>query len=266
MDLAERERRRTHAESLLPALAGQGVVAVATSFVDNSGISRVKSVPLDRLPALAAWGVGFSTAFDYFRFDDWVAAPPGGHTPVGDQRIMPDLDRLVVLSAQPGWAWAPGDRYAQTGEPHDQDSRLLLRAIVDDLADRGVTVRSAIEIEWVVSTGEGDAFAPAVTGPAYGLTRLTNGSDYGRDVLTALAAQGVVVEQFHPEYAAGQLGRPSPPSRPCTPRTRPCSCGPRSAPWATATVTARRSHRRSTPPASATAGTSTSASGATGAT
>ncbi len=205
MDLAERERRRTHAESLLPALAGQGVVAVATSFVDNSGISRVKSVPLDRLPALAAWGVGFSTAFDYFRFDDWVAAPPGGHTPVGDQRIMPDLDRLVVLSAQPGWAWAPGDRYAQTGEPHDQDSRLLLRAIVDDLADRGVTVRSAIEIEWVVSTGEGDAFAPAVTGPAYGLTRLTNGSDYGRDVLTALAAQGVVVEQFHPEYAAGQL-------------------------------------------------------------
>ena len=127
MDLAERERRRTHAESLLPALAGQGVVAVATSFVDNSGISRVKSVPLDRLPALAAWGVGFSTAFDYFRFDDWVAAPPDGHAPVGDQRIVPDLDRLVVLSAQPGWAWAPGDRFAQTGEPHDQDARLLLR-------------------------------------------------------------------------------------------------------------------------------------------
>jgi glutamine synthetase len=205
VDLAERERRRGQADSLLPALAGQGVVAVATSFVDNSGISRVKSVPLDRLPALAAWGVGFSTAFDYFRFDDWVAAPPDGRAPVGDQRIVPDLGRLVVLSAQPGWAWAPGDRFAQTGEPHDQDSRLLLRAVVDDLAGRGVTVRSAIEIEWVVSAAEGDAFAPAVTGPAYGLTRLTNGSDYCRDVLTALAAQGVEVEQFHPEYAAGQL-------------------------------------------------------------
>ena len=205
MDLAERERCRTHAESLLPSLAAQGVVAVATSFVDNSGISRVKSVPLDRLPTLAAWGAGFSTAFDYFRFDDWVAAPPDGHAAVGDQRIVPDLDRLVVLSAQPGWAWAPGDRFAQTGEPHDQDARLLLGAMVDGLAARGITVRSAVEIEWVVSAGEGDSFSPAVTGPAYGLTRLTNGSDYSRDVLTALATQGVEVEQFHPEYAAGQF-------------------------------------------------------------
>ena len=111
-----------------PGLADRGVVAVATTFVDNSGISRVKSVPLDRLPALAAWGVGFSTAFDYFRFDDWVAAPPDGTAPVGDQRIVPDLDRLVVLAAQPGWAWAPGDRYAQAGDPYALDSAAVAHA------------------------------------------------------------------------------------------------------------------------------------------
>src|ERR1700742_2333376 len=140
VDLADRERRRTHAESLVPGLAEKGVVAVVTSFVDNSGISRLKSVPLDRLPALAAWGVGFSTAFDYFRFDDWVAAPPGGHAPIGDQRIVPDLERLVVLAAQPGWAWAPGDRYAQTGDPYPVDSRLLLARLVDDLAARDISV------------------------------------------------------------------------------------------------------------------------------
>lgn len=204
MDLADRERRRSRAEQLVADLADSGVVAVATSFVDNAGISRVKSVPLDRLPALAAWGVGFSTAFDYFRFDDWVAAPPGGLAVVGDQRILPDLDRLVVLAAQPGWAWAPGDRYAQTGDAYPLDSRLLLTRIVQDLADRDLEVKAAIEIEWVVSE-EGDDYVPAASGPAYGLARLTNASDYCRDVLAALAAQGVVVEQFHPEYADGQL-------------------------------------------------------------
>jgi glutamine synthetase len=204
VDLADRERRMTRAESLVPDLANRGVVAVATSFVDNSGISRVKSVPLDRLPALAAWGVGFSTAFDYFRFDDWVAAPPDGTGPIGDQRILPDLDRLVVLAAQPGWAWAPGDRFAQTGEPYPLDSRLLLGRLVDELAARQISVLSAIEIEWVVSTG-GDEYVPGALGPAYGLARLTNASDYCRDVLTALAEQGVAVEQFHPEYADGQL-------------------------------------------------------------
>ncbi|HET7432539.1 MAG TPA: glutamine synthetase family protein [Nocardioides sp.] len=204
MDLADRDRRLARAEALVPDLADRGVVAVATSFVDNAGISRVKSVPLDRLPALAAWGVGFSTAFDYFRFDDWVAAPPTGEGPVGDQRIVPDLDRLVVLAAQPGWAWAPGERFAQTGEAYPLDSRLLLGEVVDELAGRGIRALASIEVEWVISA-EGEDFVPAVTGPAYGLARLGGVSDYGRDLLAALHEQGVVVEQFHPEYAAGQL-------------------------------------------------------------
>ncbi|MEP6648439.1 MAG: glutamine synthetase family protein [Lapillicoccus sp.] len=205
MDQADRDSRRARAAELAPALADQGVVGVATSFVDNAGISRVKSVPLDRLPDLAAWGAGFSAAFDYFRADDWVAAPPSGEGPVGDQRILPDLDQLFVLAAQPGWAWAPGDRYEQTGEPHPQDSRLLLRRLVDGWAERGVTFRAAFEVEWVVSAGDGDDFTPAAAGPAYGLGRLAAVSDYARDLLEALAAQGIHVEQLHPEYAPGQL-------------------------------------------------------------
>ena len=145
MDKADRDRRHAIAVELAPVLADQGVVAVATSFVDNAGISRVKTVPVALLPDLAAWGAGFSTAFDYFRGDDWVAAPPSGEGPIGDQRIYPDLDRTVVLAAQRGWAWAPGDRYEQDGRPHAHDSRLLLKRLVDAWADEGVTFRSAFE-------------------------------------------------------------------------------------------------------------------------
>src|SRR5215213_6844445 len=136
MDITERQSRHSLADNLRPALANQGVVAVATTFVDNAGITRVKSVPLDRLPQLAAWGAGFSTAFDYFRFDDWIAAPASGLGPVGDQRIIPDLSRLVVLAAQPGWAWAPGERFDQDGAAYAHDSRLLLRRQVTALAER----------------------------------------------------------------------------------------------------------------------------------
>lgn len=42
-------------------------------------------------------------------------------------------------------------------------------------------------------------------GPAYGLTRLTERSDYLRDLYDALAAQGVEVHQIHAEYAPGQF-------------------------------------------------------------
>ncbi|MGI8434758.1 MAG: glutamine synthetase [Nocardioidaceae bacterium] len=200
-----RERRRSAAQSLIFDLAEQGVVAVATTFIDNSGITRVKAVPLERLPSLAAWWVGISTSVDRFRFDGWIAAPVDGSAPVGDLRIIPDVRRLVPLAAQPGWAWAPADRYAQTGAPHDQDSRLLLQRLTDELADQGLTVKTTYEIEWVVSAGDGDEFTPGVQGPGYGMHRLVGLSDYSADVISALIAEGVTVEQFHPEYAAGQL-------------------------------------------------------------
>jgi glutamine synthetase len=205
VDQADRDQRHTRARELAPSLADQGVVGVATSFVDNAGISRVKAVPVAKLADLAAWGAGFSTAFDYFRADDWVAAPRSGEGPVGDQRIVPDLGRLVVLAAQSGWAWAPGDRYEQDGKPHPQDSRLLLKRLVDKWAERGVTFKSAFEIEWVISAGNGGDFVPAAVGPAYGLARLGAVSDYGRDLLEAFTAQGIRVEQLHPEYAPGQF-------------------------------------------------------------
>ena len=124
---------------------------------------------------------------------------------MGDLRIIPDVRRLVPLAGQPGWAWAPGDRYQQSGDPHAQCNRLLLQRLTDKLAAQGITVQSAFELEWVVSQGAGDDFAPALQGPAYGMARLIDQSDYSRDLLQALRDQQVEVEQFHPEYAAGQL-------------------------------------------------------------
>jgi glutamine synthetase len=205
VDVAEQQARSAHAERLVRTLVEHDVGMVATTFVDNSGIARVKSVPLQRLPELAAWGAGASTSFDYFRFDDWLAAPPDGTAPVGDLRIIPDLRRLVPLAAQPGWAWAPGDRYRQDGGPHEGCSRLLLQRLVNDAASDGFGIKAAIEIEWVVSAGDGDDFVSAAVGPAYGMSRLVGVSDYVRDLIGALSTERIKVEQFHPEYAAGQL-------------------------------------------------------------
>jgi glutamine synthetase len=205
VDIQERQARSAEAERVVPGLAERGVVLVATTFVDNAGITRVKSVPLRRLPQLAAWGVGASTSFDYFRFDDWLAAPPGGTAPVGDLRVLPDLRRLVPLTAQPGWAWAPGDRYRQDGEPHERCSRLLLQRLVDSGTADGLDIKAGIEIEWVISAGNGEDFVSAAVGPAYGMSRLVGVSDYVRDVVDALSAAGIMVDQFHPEYADGQL-------------------------------------------------------------
>ena len=133
-------------------LAERGVVGVAATWVDNSGVTRVKAVPLAKLETAARWGIGASPVFDAFLPDDSIVAGRVAGGPVGDLRLHPDLDRLVVLAAQPGWAWAPAVRYQQDGEVHPQDQRSRRSTAVAALADAGYTARMAFEIEWALST------------------------------------------------------------------------------------------------------------------
>ncbi|NUT32080.1 MAG: glutamine synthetase [Hamadaea sp.] len=205
LDAATRTAQRELARGVAAALADRGVRAVALTWVDNSGITRMKGVPVRRLDSAAAWGAGASPVFDTFLFDDATVMAQHAGGPVGDLRLHPDLRRLTVLAAQPGWAWAPADRYTQDGERHPQDARATCRAQADRLAARGYAVRAGFEVEWCVSAGPGDVFVPATAGPAYGMTRVVELSDYLRDLLAAFDAQEVDVLQVHPEYAAGQF-------------------------------------------------------------
>lgn len=205
MDTPEREHRRALAAEMVDDLLEQDVVAVALTWVDHSGITRVKSVPLAGLPRAAADGVGASPVFDAFLLDDTIVSGRHAGGPVGDLRLHPDLDRLTVLAGQPGWAWAPADRFDQQGEPHPQDERGLARAVADRLTVHGYEVQAGFEVEWVVGQGDTDEFRPATTGPAYGHARQVELSDYAADLLSALAEQDVEVLQFHPEYAPSQF-------------------------------------------------------------
>ncbi|WP_309116624.1 glutamine synthetase family protein [Saccharothrix sp.] len=213
MDTDERQRRYDRAADLVADLADRDVIVVAITWVDHSGITRVKSVPLRRLPDAAAHGVGASPVFDAFLLDDSIVAGRHAGGPVGDLRLHPDLDRITVLAGQPGWAWAPADRYDRDGVPHPRDERGFARAMTDRMAVHGYDVRAGFEVEWVVGQ-PGDDFVPATTGPAYGHTRQVELSDYCADLVAALGEQDVEVLQFHPEYAPGQFELSTAPEEP----------------------------------------------------
>jgi glutamine synthetase len=199
------DQQATRAEEIAGKLREEGVRGVVLSYVDTAGITRIKTVPVGRLARTARWGVGMSTVFDVFLSDDMMTSTSELGSPDGDLRLVPDLDRLVGLAAQPGWAWAPVDRYRQTGEVWPACQRSFARTMVDRAAEAGVAFRAAIEVEWAVGRGDTDGFVPACTGPAYGMTRLIELSDYARDVLAALEDEGIEVDQLHPEYSDGQF-------------------------------------------------------------
>ncbi|MEU1180243.1 glutamine synthetase family protein [Streptomyces sp. NPDC005820] len=196
------------ASALSGELSGAGVHGIVLSYVDTAGVGRVKTVPAAGLASAVAWGVGMSPVFDTFLANDHIVTTDVLGSPDGDLRLYPDLDRLVVLAGQPGWAWAPVDRLTQDGERHPGCSRTFLRRIVADAArDHGLAFRAGIEIEWAVGLDSAPAgeFVPATTGPAYSATRMVELSEYTADLLAACEAQGVTVDQIHPEYAPGQF-------------------------------------------------------------
>jgi glutamine synthetase len=206
MDALERDSRAKQAHDLVARFAVGGLQLVALTWVDNAGITRVKAVPLDKLEAAAAWGVGMSPVFDVYVLDDSMTTSRYIGGPGGDLRLHPDLSMLRPLAAQPGWAWAPVDRYTQDSTVHPACQRTFAQRMTDAADDRGIDLRVAFEIEWFVGQeAEDGTVVPGCSGPAYGMTRVVELSDYIRDVITALDGQDVDVEQFHPEYAPGQL-------------------------------------------------------------
>ncbi|HZD65780.1 MAG TPA: hypothetical protein VE152_06760, partial [Acidimicrobiales bacterium] len=193
------------ARAAVSDLVARGVVGVALTFVDNVGVTRVKTVPVDRLEHAVEWGVGMSPVFEVFLSDDSFTTSTYVGGPDGDLRLVPDLEALTSLAAQPGWAWAPVDRFEQDGQAYRACQRTFARRMTQVAAEAGLALSMAFEIEWALGRESEGRFVPAVTGPAYGMSRLVELSDYGADLLRCLQAEGVSVEQFHPEYAAGQL-------------------------------------------------------------
>ncbi len=205
LDAGERARRMALGSEAAQHLADAGVGMVALCWVDNAGITRVKAIPLGRLERASGWGIGMSPVFDVFVVDDSITTSKHIGGPGGDLRLIPDLGRITPLAAQPGWAWAPVDRYTQEGASYVGCSRAFGRKMVSAASARGLTAQVSFELEWAAGTDAGGTFVPACEGPAYGMTRVIELSDYSREVVEAIEQQGITVEQFHPEYAAGQL-------------------------------------------------------------
>lgn len=195
------------------ALRRNGIHAVAVTMVDNSGVARVKAMPVERLAQAAANGIGAPPVFDFFGGDDSIA--PGG-SPVGDLRMLPDLAALRSLAAMPGWAWAPAERVALDGSSHPGCQRAFAHRQQERAAAAGLELKMAFETEWVLDAGKDgrlgpdgvageDRLVPVTTGPAYGMGRLVDVAGFSSELLAMLAGSGVEVVQLHPEYAPSQM-------------------------------------------------------------
>lgn len=192
------------------------VRALMVTYVDTAGIGRIKVVPGRRIASVAEEGATASVSVaTLFATDDYPVSTPQIDATIGDLRIMPDLERLVLLDPGPGLGWAPSDLRNMDGSPFAGCHRSALRRIDRTARERfGLDVLIGLELEFTLLVGPKESAVPAHTGPGYGVLPFLELEAWHLDLLESLEAVGVPVAQLHPEYGHGQIELSFAPRRP----------------------------------------------------
>lgn len=171
-------------------------------FVDIHGAAKTKVVPARHLDLITHTGAGFS---GYAIWGTGIARNGG------DFYARADLSTLAPVPWLPGYARVVGDGHVY-GQPHPLCPRVLLKTQLARLAERGWTLNTGVEPEFILlkRDGAGD-YQPAdaldvLDKASYdykGLSRPAN-RVFLEQVTEAMAAVGADVYQIDHEDAPGQ--------------------------------------------------------------
>jgi glutamine synthetase len=206
----KKERAADPAARVLEACEHGGVELVRFLYVDHGGIVRGKATSRARLAERLRTGIGLVLGMQAMSMLDELA-PVAGLGPVGEVRLVPDPDSFVPLPYAPGAAAMTADLVRLDGQPWEACPRAFLRQAVAELAAEGYALLAAFEPEFTLGRrlpGDGpdepDRLVPVDGSLCFSTTGFGAAHDYAVELVRALQAQGLVVEQYHPELGAGQ--------------------------------------------------------------
>lgn len=183
-------------------LKANGAVTVVGTVINPAGLTHAKAVPIERTNVFADPGLGASPVWHGFTIDQTGIVFTEATSVVGDERIRIDLTALHGIGD--GLAWAPGEFFDQSGGRIPVCSRGTLARVEARLAEAGLRALVGHEIEFVLVAADG-ARIPSALWAQYGLAGVLEHEGFVHDVMSAAAAAGVGIEQFHPEYGQNQF-------------------------------------------------------------
>jgi glutamine synthetase len=138
-------------------------------------------------------------------------APVDGLGPVGEVRLVPDTASFVALPWAPGAGAMVADLVRLDGQPWQACPRAFLKRAVDQLAAEGYQLLAAFEPELTLgrrlpgeAAGDPDRLVPVDESLCFSTTGFGVAHDYAMELVRALQAQGLTVEQYYPELGHGQ--------------------------------------------------------------
>ena len=191
-------------DELIRRAKHDGVKLASFMYCDNGGVLRGKSAHVSRLAGRLDSGVGLTLAMQAMSdMDDLQSVE--GMGPVGETRLVPDLATFTVPPYSPNRAMMLCDMMDTDMQPYAACTRDFLKRARAKAASMGLTFQAAFEPEWYFAreTAEGE-FVPidrSLVNSAVGAMIAREAVD---ELVDALEAQGLRVEQYYPELGHGQ--------------------------------------------------------------
>jgi glutamine synthetase len=182
-------------------LKSSDVKLLVGTVVDFAGVTRGKGIPVRRLTAFHASGMGASPSWNVFCTDNDIAFTSSIGV-VGDLRLRLDPDQVRQIDT--GLAWGPTDFHNQDGTASSLCSRTRLAAIVEAAEAKGLTPIMGTELEFVITTLDGQRI-PKRSWAAYGIQAVVDHREFLVDLTETLENAGVWPEQIHAEYGEDQF-------------------------------------------------------------
>src|SRR2546421_2982718 len=181
-----------------------GLRLVRFLYCDNDGIIRGKSSGINGFDDRLSTGIGLTLAMQAFTMLDHLATVDG-MGPVGEIRLVPDPTTFTIAPYAPHTGTVLVDMQTLDGKPYAADGRAFLKRMVQRAAEQhDLAILATFEPEWSLARKEGEQFVPIDDSGCFTSTGMNMSAAVIDDIVAALEAQGITVEQYYAELGWGQ--------------------------------------------------------------
>jgi len=197
------ERSGTRVRDVLARCTTGKVQLVRFLYCGNDSVIRGKACHTRFLNSYIRSGIGLTMAMQSFNMLDQLVSE-GSFGPVGEIRLVPDLETFAVLPYAPRSARLLCDMQTLDGEPWGACPRSFLKRMNERARRGGVVLKASFENEFTLARLEGGQHVPLDRSPCFSTIGMDSAGPVMTELIDALVAQGVYPEQYYAELGPGQ--------------------------------------------------------------
>jgi len=190
-------------EEILNTVNQENICLIRFLYVGNDGIIRGKTTHAQHLGSAIDSGIGLTKGMQSLNMLDKLV-PEGSFGPIGEIRLVPDMNSFTVLPYVEGNARMMADMQTLDKKPWDACPRNFLKKMIKKSEEDGYNVFAGFENEFYLLKKENGKFLPYDNSLCFSSIGMDSANKIILEMINALDKSGINIEKYFPELGPGQ--------------------------------------------------------------